>query len=112
MVIADDAADREWMSVPTADWHPLSWGRELMKRDVARLVCSGIDRATWGAIRGHGIDVIPDAAGELQDVFSAWRAGLLKPPADWPSAMADGWEDGPPFAGGGLRSRWRRGRPA
>ncbi|MBN1863943.1 MAG: hypothetical protein JW808_03490 [Victivallales bacterium] len=71
--------------ISTHGWHPLGWGRELMRHDVGLLLCSGIDQSTWGSIRGHGIQVIPDALGDAGSVLAAWRKGQLAPPRQWPA---------------------------
>lgn len=84
--------------VSTRGWHPLAWGRELMQRDVAVLLCAGIDQATWAGVRGHGIDAVPTAIGNLETVLSAWRDGNLQPPHMWPAF---------PVGTGGRRRRGR-----
>jgi hypothetical protein len=71
--------------VSTRGWHPLTWGRELMRRDVGLLLCAGIDQGTWGAIQGHGIQVVPGAMGDPDAVWEAWRNGVLRPPPVWPA---------------------------
>jgi len=70
--------------VSTADWPPLAWGRELARRDVGVLICSGIYPFLWGALRGHGIDVVPNAIGESSSVLADWRSGALTVPPVWP----------------------------
>ncbi len=72
----------------TEDWHPLAWGTELAMRGVDLLICAGIDLATWSAVQGHDIAVIPDAMGEAETVWKAWLAGDLAPPASWPPSAA------------------------
>ena len=101
--------------VLTCGWHPLGWGHELMQRDITLLLCAGIDRGTWSAVQGHGIQVIPNAIGEPEAVFSSWRSGQLCPPQVWPSYPAGVGAGG--FdrrnAGGfgsGQRRRFRGGR--
>jgi len=71
--------------ISSCGWHPLAWGHELMQRDVTLLLCAGIDHGTWAAIQGHGIQVIPNAIGEPDTVFTSWRSGRLSPPQIWPS---------------------------
>ena len=88
--------DAEYLS--THGWHPLAWGRELMRRDVELLICAGINLQTWAGIRGHGINVIPEATGDPRQVLLAWRNHQLRPPASWPSY------------GGRQRRRFRGGR--
>lgn len=89
----------------THGWHPLGWGRELMRHDVGLLLCAGIASGTWAAIQGHGIEVIPNAMGDADTVLAAWRGGHLTPPRLWP-AYPSGFN---PFAvrgfGGGHRRR-------
>jgi hypothetical protein len=98
---------RDAEAVDTHGWHPLSWGRELMRRDVGLLLCAGIDQGTWSSIKGHGIEVIPNAMGVAGVVFNAWRRGQLAPPRIWP-AYPVGWGRLP---GGGMgRGRRRRFR--
>ena len=86
----------------THGWHPLAWGRELMKNDVAVLLCAGIDLATWGGLCGHGIQVVPTAMGSPENVLAAWREKQLRPTPVWPAYAA------PPR--GGRRRRFRGGR--
>jgi hypothetical protein len=91
-VVDDDASTkgdaradlRDAEAVATEGWHPLAWGRELMRRDVGLLLCAGIAPGTWAATQGHGIKVIPDAMGEADAVLAAWRSGHLTPPQMWP----------------------------
>jgi hypothetical protein len=94
----------------THGWHPLGWGRELMRHDVGLLLCAGIASGTWAAIQGHGIEVIPNAMGDADTVLAAWRGGHLTPPRLWP-AYPSGFN---PFAvrgfGGSQRGRFRGGR--
>ena len=94
--------------VSTHGWHPLCWGRELWRRDVALLLCAGIDQGTWAAIRGHGIEVIPNAIGDPETVFAAWHGGRLNPPRLWP-AYPVGLGRAPRFREG-RRRRFRGGR--
>lgn len=89
--------------VSTRGWHPLGWGRELMRRDVGLLLCTGIDQGTWGSIRGHGIQVIPNAMGDPGATLAAWRSGRLRPPPIWPAYPAGS-------GGGRRRKRFRGGR--
>lgn len=98
------SADAEVLS--THGWHPLGWGRELMRHDVGLLLCAGIAPATWAAIRGHGIEVIPNAMGEAGAVLDAWQSGLLDPPKLWP-AYPSGLES---FMGNGSGGGRRRRR--
>jgi len=81
-----DLVDADVLS--THGWHPLAWGRELMRRDVGLLLCAGIDQGTWAAIQGHGIQVIPNAIGDTQAAFGAWHSGRLSLPRVWPSYPA------------------------
>jgi hypothetical protein len=100
--ILDENTDlRAAEAVSTHGWHPLAWGRELMRHDVAVLLCAGIDHATWSAIQGHGIQVIPNAIGDPETVLEGWRSGRLSPPAVWPNYPVG-------FGAGGLRAGRRR----
>jgi hypothetical protein len=90
----------------TQGWHPLGWGRELMQRDVGLLLCAGIDQGTWASVKGHGIEVIPNAMGEAATILDAWRRGLLAPPRLWP-AYPSGFN---PFAERGFAGGHRRRR--
>jgi len=79
-----------------------------MRRDVTLLLCAGVDQATWAALQGHGIQVIPNAIGDPGAVFSTWRNGRLNPPPVWPDdpvglGAARGF-------GTGRRRRFRGGR--
>ena len=95
-----DLGEREVMN--TEGWHPLAWPKELMRHDVSVLLCSGIDQFVWGALRGYGIQVIPNATGGAEDVLRQWRSGLLAAPQVWPPDPSRGR--------GGCRSRrWFRG---
>lgn len=79
----------------THGWHPLGWGRELMRKDVGLLLCAGIAPGTWAAIQGHGIEVIPNAMGDANAVLAAWRGGHLAPPRLWPAYPGGvGWGRG------------------
>ncbi len=89
--------------ISTRGWHPLVWGRELMRRDVGVLLCAGIDQGTWGAIQGHGIQVVPGAMGDPGAVWEAWTGGSLRPPRVWPAYPGR-------FGGGRRRRRFRGGR--
>ena len=89
----------------TYGWHPLGWGRELMRCDVGLLLCSGIDQSTWSSVQGHGIQVIPNAIGDALSVLNAWRSGRLSPPRLWP-AYPDGYAGFP--TGGCGRGRGMR----
>ena len=96
----DDAAAHRVVS--TAQWRPMFWGHELMRRDIGLLLCAGIDRFLWGAFQGFGIRVIPDTTGTPEDVVAQWRAGRLVPPPMWPPCRGTGgWGRG--------RRRCRRG---
>ena len=107
-IVDDDVDLREARVLSTHGWHPLAWGRELMRRDVALLMCAGIDQATWAAVQGHGIQVIPNAIGEPATVFVAWRKGQLNPPQVWPAyPVRFGGSRG---SGGGRRRRFHGGR--
>ena len=106
--IVDNNADlRDAPVLSTHGWHPLVWGRELMRRDVTLLMCAGIDQATWAALRGHGIQVIPNAIGDPATVFATWRSGRLSPPQLWP-AYPVGFGGRRGF-GAGRRRRFRGG---
>ena len=94
--------------VETRGWHPLVWGRELMRRDVSTLLCTGIDQVVWGGIRGHGIQVIPNAIGDAESVLAQWVAGGLVVPRTWP-ILPDMPGSGR-GRGGGRGRRFRGGR--
>ncbi len=101
--------------VSTCGWHPLAWGNELMRLDVALLLCAGIDHGTWAAIQGHGIQVIPNAIGEPDTAFATWHSGQLSPPQVWPSYPAGFGAGGfdrltAGRFGSGQRRRFRGGR--
>ncbi len=68
----------------TQGWHPLGWGRELVRHNVEVLLCAGIDQSTWASILGHGIRVVPTTLGAADEVLSAWRDGSLTVPRIWP----------------------------
>ena len=107
--IVDDNADlREARVLSTHGWHPLAWGRELMSRDVTLLMCAGIDHATWAAVQGYGIQVIPNAIGNPETVFETWRNGHLSPPRLWPADPV-GFRGRRRF-GAGRRRRFHGGR--
>jgi len=105
-VIDEGGGPDNWKVVATHGWHPLAWGRELMQRDVGLLLCAGIDQATWAAVQGHGIQVIPIAMGDPRAAFAAWSSGRLAPPALWP-AYGGGFDG---RCRGRGRGRHRRGR--
>jgi hypothetical protein len=86
--------------VPTAGWPPLAWGRELRGLGVGTLICNGIYPFLWGVLRGHGIEVIPNASGEPDDVMRDWHRGVLTAPEQWPCY--------PMLQGRGCRPRQRR----
>jgi hypothetical protein len=94
--------------VVTRAWHPLVWGRELMRRDVNTLLCAGIDQVVWAGIRGYGIQVIPNTLGDPAEVLNQWSAGRLAVPQTWP--MLPGMPDPDRGKGGGRRRRFRGGR--
>lgn len=107
--IIDDNADlHEAHILSTRRWHPLVWGRELMRRDVTLLMCAGVNQATWAALRGHGIQVIPNAIGDPGNVLATWRGGRLTPPALWPAYPVG--SDRHRGFGGGRRRRFRGGK--
>ncbi|AKJ63408.1 hypothetical protein [Kiritimatiella glycovorans] len=107
LVVDTGASPDAGAEVSTRGWHPLAWGRELMRRDVGTLLCAGIDPATWSAIRGHGIDVVPHAAGTPEGVLEAWRTGALHPAEPWPEPVFGGRRGR--GRGGGRRRRFRGG---
>ena len=81
------APNREWSDssvVSTDGWDPLVWGRELLRRDVSVLLCSGMFPFLWGVLQGYGIRVVPNASGSAADVLQAWRSGDLTVPEAWP----------------------------
>jgi hypothetical protein len=69
--------------VDTTSWHPLDWGRELARHNVKLLICSGINHSTWATLKGHNIEVIPNAIGSIATAYAQWLAGSLTPPPDW-----------------------------
>lgn len=83
-ILGPDQQIGQHQVVPTVGWHPLAWGQELMRWDVSMLLCAGIDQFLWGALQGYGIQVIPNAMGDPNEVFSQWRAGRLAVPPMWP----------------------------
>jgi predicted Fe-Mo cluster-binding NifX family protein len=101
-----DEDGEESQLISTRGWHPLAWGSELKRRGVDVLICGGIDLATYSALEGHGIRVIPEAAGSAPDVFDAWRRGRLSAPEEWPPNPA-GYAE---FVGGRSRGCGRVGR--
>jgi len=94
----------------TQGWHPLLWGRELMRRDVGLLLCAGLDQGTWAAVQGHGIQVIPNAMGQADQVWAAWRSGALSVPPMWPAYPPAFGGPGAGRRGGGRRRRFHGGR--
>lgn len=94
----------------THGWHPLAWGRELMRHEVGLLLCSGIDQSTWASVQGHGIQVIPNTMGATGSVLAAWRSGHLSPPKLWPAYLNDLGCNASGFGGGCRRRRFRSGR--
>ena len=102
----DGQADLDGAEVlSTHGWHPLGWGRELMRHDVGLLLCAAIDQSTWASVLGHGIQVIPNAIGDAGSVLAEWRSGHLSPPRWWP-AHASGFDS---FCAGGFgRGHGRR----
>lgn len=93
--------------VSTRGWHPLAWGHELMHRDVGVLICASLNLQTWAGIRGHGIQVIPEAIGDPDTVLKAWQCHQLTPPRVWPMY---GSSLGGTGYGAGRRHRFRGGR--
>ncbi len=87
------------LTIPTAGREPLFWVRDLARHDVDTLLCAGIDVFAWGAFRGNGIRVVPEAVGSVQEVLDRWRAGRLKAASTWP-----------PVLKGRLESRGHRAR--
>lgn len=106
-ILDENAELNQALRLSTHGWHPLAWGRELMRRDVGLLVCAGVNLQTWAGIQGHGIDVIPDAIGDPGTVLEAWRNRQLQPPPTWPACGG-----APRRAGrrGGRQHRFRGGR--
>lgn len=102
-IVDGPAALEAAATVPTDGWHPLGWGRELMRRDVGLLLCAGLDQATWAGLQGHGIQVVPGVLGDPADALAAWRNGRLQPPALWPACPGGRF-------GGGRRRRFHGGR--
>lgn len=104
-VVGADSELDEARCVSTSGWHPLAWGRELLRLDVTELLCVGIDRFLWGALNGYGIRVVPNAIGTAQDVLELWRRGELQVPAMWVPGS------GRRQRGRGRGRRHRGGRP-
>ncbi|MFO7871758.1 MAG: hypothetical protein R6V03_10050 [Kiritimatiellia bacterium] len=86
----------------TGHWHPLSWGRELARRDVGVVLCGGIDHVMAGALRGYGVQVVPNLSGDAGRVVEMWKGGNLSVPREWPAP--------PMYMGGGMRRRGGRKR--
>ena len=99
----DEDIDRHW-SVATGSWQSLGWSRQLMRLDVGVVLCVGVDQFLWGALKGYGIEVVPNAVGRPSEVLKQWRRGELVPPDMWPVRL--------PRCGGGRRRRlgFRGGR--
>lgn len=94
--------DRE--TVKTTESHPLSWARELVRRDIGVFFCSGIDMFAWGFLKGNGVQIVPECFGTVESVLEAWRNGSLMIPSSMP--MRSGQHAGQP-----VRNRRRyRGR--
>ena len=103
LLVLDENEDLDHaQTVATSGWHPLAWGRELMRRDVGVLVCAGIDLPTWAGIRGHGIQIVPEAIGAPADVLAAWQNHQLHTQQLWPACGTG--------RGDGRRRRFRGGR--
>ena len=94
--------------VATRAWHPLVWGRELMRRDVNTLLCAGIDQVVWAGIRGYGIQVIPNAMGDPGQAWNQWLTGHLAVPQ--PRFVFPGMRGPGRGRGGGRGRRFRGGR--
>jgi predicted Fe-Mo cluster-binding NifX family protein len=83
-ILGDHAGLERKCVAETQDWGDLAWGQELMKRDVSVLICAGLNQFLWGALKGHGIDVVPNAVGEPDEVLGQWQRGALPSPSVWP----------------------------
>lgn len=89
-ILSGTAEVKEKQVVETEKWHSLAWGRELMQRNVNVLLCAGISRFLWGALRGDGIQVVPDAMGVPDEVAEQWQSGGLTVPRMWPPHVQGG----------------------
>lgn len=87
--------------VSTCGWPLAAWGHELLRRDVAVLLCSGVDRFLYGALQGYGIEVVSNVLGPLDAALEQWRRGTLR--------MKSVYPDAPP-GGRRARRRFRGGR--
>ena len=105
LVIGPDQDLDRCVPIPTVDWPLLAWGRELAGREVGVLICGGIYPFLWGVLRGHGIDVVPNAIGEAAAGLADYRSGTLTVPPMWP-CYPELHEGGR----GGCRRRFRGGR--
>lgn len=85
VILGSESAYEAGECIDTAAWHPLMWGRELMRYGVEVLLCSGIDHGTWSAVQGSGVCVVPNVVGEAGEVWKAWRRGEISPPPIWPA---------------------------
>lgn len=90
LVVSADGGAAKGKTVATMGWHPLAWGQELMRRNVGTLLCAGMDQFLWGALRGHGIQVVPEVVGDPSRALERWRSGELKAPEQWPPCPARG----------------------
>ena len=107
-VVGPQSTPEEAEVTVTRAWHPLVWGRELMRRDVNTLLCAGIDQVVWAGIRGYGIQVIPNAMGDPGHVLKQWLTGHLavpQPGSAFPEMRGPGRR-----RGGGCGRRFRGGR--
>ena len=61
-------------TIETDDLQPVFWSRELMRNNVAALLCAGIDQFTLGALKGNGIEVVQLAASSVEEALKQWRS--------------------------------------
>ena len=107
-VIESQGDPEQAEDIVTQAWHPLVWGRELMRRDVNTLLCAGIEQGVWAGIRGYGIEVIPNAMGNPGEVLNQWLNGRLVVPQT--CTMASNVPDSSCGRGAGRGRRFRGGR--
>ena len=78
IVTIENARVVERRTVSISSLNPQQRIAELCNRNVKTLICGGINGLIYSHLRGNGISVIYDVAGEAEEALNQYLAGRLQ----------------------------------